>query len=391
VSGATSAILVRGASRTGDPRTSSILIVDGGIRATGEAADSAASPSARRLDADGLIASAGFIDLQVNGAGGHDLTADPSSLAAVAAILPRYGVTAFLATIVSAPYDLHRAAIAALEMSRSTTSPAGAEPLGLHVEGPFLSPERRGVHDDDALRMPDLVATREWSAAAGVAMITLAPELPGALELTSAMVARGIVVSAGHTAASYEVGRQAVEAGVRYTTHLFNAMTPLDHREPGIAAALLADPRVTVGIIPDGLHVHPAMVDLVWRIVGPGRMSAVTDAIAALGMPPGRYRLGGTDVEVDDAGARAGGRLAGSVIGLDTAVRNLAAFTGAGTDMAVGAVTEVPARLLGRPERGHLRDGTVGDVTLLTPELEVAATIVRGRVAYARDEWAGWR
>jgi N-acetylglucosamine-6-phosphate deacetylase len=219
-------------------------------------------------------------------------------------------------------------------------------------------------------------------------MVTLAPELPRALALTADLVARGIVVSAGHTDADYETGRAAIDAGVRYATHLFNAMTPLGHREPGIAAALLADARVTIGIIPDGVHLHPAIVDHVWRMAGPGRVSAVTDAIAALGMAPGRYQLGRIEVLVDDRAATSGGRLAGSVIGLDAALRNVAAFTGATAAAALETVTRVPARLLGLPDRGHLGAGAIGDVTLLTPALEVCATIVAGRVAYALGDTA---
>jgi len=387
---ASTALLIRGAGRLDDPRPTSLLVEGGRIRARGAVADAAAPGDAHTLEADGLVAAPGFIDLQVNGAAGHDLTEDPSTLGAVAAALTGYGVTAFLPTIVSAPFEVHHAAIAALAAYRASTPVRAATPLGLHLEGPFLSPERPGVHDPTALRPPDSQAAREWSAANGVRLVTLAPELPGALDLIRELVARDVVVSAGHTAGSFEVGRSAIEAGVTYATHLFNAMTPLDHRSPGIAAALLADPRVTVGMIPDGHHVHPAVVDLVWRILGPGRFSVVTDAIAALGMPSGRYRLGRAEVDVDHGAARVGGRLAGSIIGLDAAVRNIGAFTGATAAAAVETVTGVPARVLGLAERGHLGDGTVGDVTLLTAGLEVAATIIGGQVVHARKDLTGW-
>jgi N-acetylglucosamine-6-phosphate deacetylase len=384
------ALLVRGAGRPGRAAPSSILVEDGVIRATGPEADTIAPPSARRLEADGFLAAPGFIELQVNGAAGHDLTADPGCLLQVAEALPRYGVTAFLPTLVSTFPEVHAAAFAALRVFPVRPPTGAATPLGLHIEGPFLSPDRPGVHDPAALRLPDPAMTAGWSLAAGVRLVTLAPELPGALELIRDLTARGIVVSAGHTAGEFDHGRAAIEAGVRYATHLFNAMTPLDHRAPGIALALLTDSRVTLGIIPDGVHVHPAMVDLVWRLAGAGRVSAVTDAIAALGKAPGRYRLGTADIEVDERSARAGDRLAGSVVGLDAAVRNLMAFTRASLAEALATVTAVPARLLGLADRGRLEPGTRADLVLLTARLEVGATIIGGRVAFAMEGLSGW-
>ena len=179
-------------------------------------------------------------------------------------------------------------------------------------------------------------------------MVTLAPELPGALDVVQALLSRGIIVSAGHSAATFEEAVAGFDAGIRSVTHLFNAMAPLDHRAPGLAGAAMADSRVTIGLIPDGLHVHPAMVGLVRRAVGPDRLAIVSDAIAALGMPPGAYRLAGRDVTYDGSSARlADGGLGGSVIGLDEGVRNLAAFAGVSLGEAALAATRVPARLLG--------------------------------------------
>jgi N-acetylglucosamine-6-phosphate deacetylase len=179
-------------------------------------------------------------------------------------------------------------------------------------------------------------------------MVTLAPELPGALEVVEALIANGVVVSAGHSNATFEQAAAGFDAGIRFITHLFNAMAPLDHREPGLAGAALADDRVTIGIIPDGLHVHPSMVATVLRTVGSDRLAVVSDAIAALGMPPGTYRLADRDVACDGISARLpGGGLAGSVISLDQAVRNLATFAGIPIEDAKRAATTVPARLLG--------------------------------------------
>lgn len=288
-----------------------------------------------------------FVDLQLNGAGGFDLTTDPEAVWQVGAVLPRFGVAAFLPTLVSPSFaivDRAREALAA----GPPTGYAGATPLGWHVEGPFLAPSRAGAHDPATLRAPDLEAVAAWSPGSGIRMVTLAPELPGALDVVRWLVSRGVVVSAGHSAATYDEAQAGFDAGIRSVTHLFNAMAPLDHRNPGLAGAALADDRVTIGIIPDGLHVHPGMVSLVRRTVGPARLAIVTDAIAALGMPPGTYMLAGRECTVDESSARLpGGGLAGSVIGMDAAVANLAAFAGILEAEAARAATVVPLRLLG--------------------------------------------
>jgi N-acetylglucosamine-6-phosphate deacetylase len=287
------------------------------------------------------------IDLQVNGAGGHDLTESPERLWDVADALARFGATAFLPTLVSPSWSVVDRARAALA-GGPPPGFDGATPLGWHVEGPFLNPARAGAHDPGSLVAPSIGPVADWSPATGVRMVTLAPELPGALAVVEALVGNGVVVSAGHSAATWDQARAGFDAGVRGVTHLFNAMAPLDHREPGIAGAALADERVTVWLIPDGLHVHPGLVGLVRRTVGADRLAVVTDAIAALGMPPGRHSLAGRLVDCDETSARLpDGTLAGSVIGLDAAVRNLAAFAGCSPDEARLAATVVPARLLG--------------------------------------------
>lgn len=289
----------------------------------------------------------GLIDLQVNGAGGHDLTSDPESLWAVGTVLRRFGIAAYLPTLVSPSWAVVDRARAAWTAG-APAGYAGATPLGWHVEGPFIAPSRAGAHDPASLRAPDVRIVADWAPGSGVRMVTLAPELPGALEVAAALVAHGVVVSAGHSAATYEQAAAGFDAGIRSVTHLFNAMAPLDHREPGLAGAALADPRVTIGLIPDGLHVHPAMVGIVRRAVGADRLAVVSDTIAALGMAPGQYRLANRDVTYDGGSARLpGGGLAGSVIALDAAVRNLAAFAGVALADAALAATAVPARLLG--------------------------------------------
>jgi N-acetylglucosamine-6-phosphate deacetylase len=337
--------------------------------------------AARSFDASGLFAAPGLIELQINGAVGHDLTADPASIWEVGAALPRWGVTAFLPTIVSSPAAVLDAARGAL---RAGPPPGyrGALPLGLHLEGPFIS--RAGAHRPEHLRRPE--ATVDWRPENGVRMVTLAPELPGALDLIAQLAAHGVLVAAGHSEASASEAAAGIEGGVRYATHLFNAMPPLDHRAPGLVGALLADRRVALGLIVDGLHVDPLLTDLVWRLGGPGRVSLVTDAMAALGCGHGTFALGDAQVTVDGSGARlADGRLAGSLISLDTAVRNLVGFTGCAPADALETVTATPARLLRLADRGRLQPGARADVVLLTPELEVVATFVGGAPAHVAE------
>ena len=372
-----------------DGRTVRILAVDGRIAAIDDGAAGPAVPSdARRVDVAGLLVVPGFIDLQVNGACGRDITAEPAAMWAIGETLARHGVTAFLATIVSSAPSRVDGAIDAWHQAPAF---AGAVPIGLHVEGPFLSPARAGAHRREQLRAPDAGEASTWTPEAGVRIVTLAPELPGALALVSQLSARGVVVAAGHTDADAAMGRAAVDAGVRYATHLFNAMRPLDHQAPSLAAALLDDDRVTIGLIADGLHVAPELLALVRRTVGPGRLSLVSDAMAGLDMAPGLMRLGDAEVLVGDDGARlADGTLAGAIAGLDVGLRTLAA-TGCGLDEALAAVTSTPARLLGLGEgRGRLEVGGRADITLLSESLDVAATLVAGEVAWSSEpaRWA---
>ncbi len=377
------ALLVRGATalERPDDGPQDLLAIEGCIVALGPDSAAAAPAGAQQLDADGMFAAPGLIDLQLNGAAGHDLTEQPATLWAVAEALPRYGVTAFLPTLVSADRDTIETARRVL-LGGPPDGHRGALPLGLHIEGPFLNPAKRGAHPAGSLRDADLTFIAGWSPATGVRMVTLAPELPGALDLVRALASAGVVVSAGHSTATLDESRAGFDAGIRTVTHLFNAMPPLDHRAPGLVAAALADQRVTTNLIPDGLHLAPEVVALVWRLTGRRRFSIVTDAISALGMPPGRYRLGGVDCVVDETSARIGETLAGSVLGLDEGVRNLVEFTGCSPAEAVDAASQVPARLIGEEDRGMLRVGARADLVLLTRDLRVAATIVGGTVVH---------
>lgn len=336
-------------------------------------------------DAAGLLLAPGFLDLQVNGGFGLDFTADPATIWEVAAGLPRFGVTSFLPTIITSPPATVAQAQAILE-SGPPAGWVGARPLGLHLEGPFLCSAKKGAHNPAYLRQPSAAAIAGWSPESSIRLVTLAPELPGALETIDRLARRNVIVSAGHSMASFDEAAAGIDAGIRYATHLFNAMPALHHREPGLVAAALADSRVTVGLIPDGLHVHPTLVDVVWRLLGRDRLNLVTDAMAAMGMAPGEYLLGDYRVRVDETSARLpDGTLAGCILSLDAILRAFRAFTGASWPDTVSTVTSTPARVLGLANQlGHLKPGAPADLVLMTPEGEIVETIVAGESLYQR-------
>ncbi|HKH04723.1 MAG TPA: amidohydrolase family protein [Acidimicrobiales bacterium] len=313
------------------------------------------------LDARGLWVVPGLVDLQCNGGWGIDLATEPERLWELAALLPRTGVTAWLPTIVTGPPALRRRALAALAAGPPPEL-AGtplATPLGLHLEGPFLAPERRGAHPPAWLRPvspdgPRVVEEEGWSRADGVALVTLAPECPGGLDLVRTLVDRGVVVSAGHSSATAAEAEAAIDAGVRWVTHLFNAMAPLHHRDPGLVGVALADDRLHVGLIADGLHVDPRVVRTAARALG-DRLTLVTDAVAALGLPRGPVTLGATPATSGPDGVRLpDGTLAGSTLALDQAIRNLVSY-GIVPSGHPGGSTGVPPR--GGPVDGEAATG----------------------------------
>ena len=363
---------------------SNLLIRDGHIAALNESKLPHPAMGAQRFDARGLILAPGFIDLQVNGGFGFDFTTHPASIWQVAAQLPRYGVTAFLPTLVTSPPERIAQSLASWHQGAPPDF-RGAYPLGWHLEGPFLNPAKKGAHNLANLRQPSLEAIQSWLPNNGVRMVTLAPELPGALDVIRVLRERGVIVSAGHSLATYAQALASFDAGITSGTHIFNAMTALHQREPGLPGALLADARVSVSLIVDGIHVHPALVRLAWQSKGPRGLILVSDAMAALGMPPGEYRLGEVGVSVDTESARlTDGTLAGSILPPDAALRNLIAFTGTTLPEALSALTSTPAALLGLADRGRIAQGCIADLVLLTPDLEVAATWVRGELVYQR-------
>ncbi len=368
--------------------TPDAVVTDGTVLAAGSRIQAVGGPDlplpagVETRDANGLLLAPGFLDLQINGGFGLDFTADPATIWGVAAALPRFGVTSFLPTVITSPLETVRAAQDVLAAGPPPDW-RGARPLGLHLEGPYLNPGKKGAHNPTHLRPPSVAEVAGWSPAAGVRLVTLAPELPGALEVIAALAGRGVVVSAGHSLATFDEAVAGFDAGARYATHLFNAMPALHHREPGLAAAALADPRAVIGLIPDGLHVHPALVALVWRLLSPARLNLVTDAMAAMGMPPGEYALGDFRVTVDGASARlADGTLAGCVLSLDAILRAFVGFTGATPAEAIATVTATPARLLGLERLGRIAPGGDADLVLLTPDLRVVETFVAGESGF---------
>jgi N-acetylglucosamine-6-phosphate deacetylase len=336
-----------------------------------------------RFDAE--IVSPGLVDLQVNGGFGLEVGADAGALRALAARLPSTGVTTFLPTVVSVSADEYRGVASALAATRGAP---GARLPGLHLEGPLLSPARAGAHRAGAIgaaggTLDDVLA--ELLSAGAVRLVTVAPERPGALALIGRLRQAGVTVSLGHTDATFEQAVAAIDAGATLATHLFNAMSPLHHRAPGAVGAALADDRLTVMLIADGVHVHPAALNVALRSKGPERVALVTDAIAAAGAPPGRYALAGVDVVSDGQTARLGdGTLAGSTLTLDRAVRMMAGLAGARLEEALAMASTVPAAAIGLADTGRIAVGQAADLALWSAAMEVTATIVGGEAVYRR-------
>ncbi|MGZ8695071.1 MAG: N-acetylglucosamine-6-phosphate deacetylase [Gaiellaceae bacterium] len=319
------------------------------------------------------IAAPGFVDLQVNGFAGVDFaSADAPAYRRAGERLLATGVTAFQPTFITATEDKLVAALGEVP-----AEPVGPRILGVHLEGPFISPERLGVHPAAARRDPDPALVERLLAAGPVSEMTLAPELPGATEVIDLLHASGIVVSCGHTNATTAEAAATFDRGVATVTHLFNAMRPLAHRDPGIVGVALAREEVVVQLIVDGQHLADDVVRVVLRAAS-GRVALVTDAIAAAGMGDGRYRLGGVDVEVRDGVARGnGGMLGGSTVTMIESVQHLHRL-GVSLVEAVGAATAVPARAVRKPV-GVLRVGGAADLVVLDDRLEIRRVLVEGR------------
>ncbi len=319
------------------------------------------------------MAAPGFVDLQVNGFGGVDFhSADTDGYRRAARALLETGVTAYQPTLISAPE-------AELTSALQEVPANGAAPhvLGAHLEGPFLAPERLGTHPAAARRDPDAPLLERLLAAGPVTHVTLAPELPGALELVDLLRSRGVTVSCGHSNATADEARDAFAHGALTVTHIFNAMRPFAAREPGLAGAALASDDVIVQVIVDGVHLAEETAKLVWQAAA-GRVALVTDAVAGAGLGDGTYRLGSVDVSIENGVVRRADRtLAGSTVTMIEAVRNLVAL-GAPLAGALAAASEVPARIARRDDVGRLAPGAPADLVVVDDSLQLVRVLAAG-------------
>lgn len=329
--------------------------------------------------AGGAVVVPGFVDLHVHGGGGASFDAGTRRDAEDVVRFHRaHGTTTTMGSLVTASRLELLERVSALAPLVHTGTLAG-----LHLEGPWLSSVHAGAHDPSLLRAPEAAEVHAVLATGGgaVRVVTLAPELPGAVDAVRTAVAAGAVVAVGHTDATYEVTRNAIAAGARLGTHLFNAMRPLRHREPGPVAALLEDSQVTVELIADGVHVHPAVLQMVMSQVGPSRVALVTDAMAAAGTGDGMFRLGSMDVDVRDGVARLSGQdvIAGSTLTMDAAFRFAVVACGVSLADAATMTSHTPARVLGRADVGDIEVGRRADLVVLDDDLAVSAVMVAGR------------
>jgi N-acetylglucosamine-6-phosphate deacetylase len=373
-----------------------VFIEDGVISAVSSAAEREIPTNATVIDfardlPDAILAP-GFIDIHMHGGAGLDvMRASPGEIPRLNKFLAAHGVTGYFPTTVTAPLDqtciaLERIADA-IEVPQDSYSANGdavqARPLGIHLEGPFLSHKRRGVHPPEDLLEPTLeIFERLWRAARGhVSMMTIAPELSGAMEVIAEATRRKVCVSIGHSDALLESARAAIKAGARHATHTFNAMRPLDHREPGILGEALTSEQLSADIIVDGIHVAPEVVKLFLQAKGVERAVLITDATAAAGMPDGTYQLGPIQVEVRDGRCTMDGKLAGSVLTMDRAVRNVTRFSSWSLQDSVRSATLNPTNATGLSHHGRVTPGAEANLIVLSPDGEVKKTIVRGRMA----------
>lgn len=365
-----------------------LVIEDGVIAAVGGRAEITLPASAHVIDYGDATLTPGLIDIHIHGGAGHDvMEGSGESLAAIERLMARHGVTAYCPTTVTAPADetltsLEKLA-GAIEEGKTRSHSDRAQPLGIHVEGPFLSHARRGVHPPTLLRPVSMhLFEQMWEAACGqIRMLTIAPELERALEVISSAASRGVCVSIGHSNADLAQAAAGVKAGAKHTTHIFNAMRRMTHRDPGVLGELLTNNVVTADIIADGLHVAPAVIDLFLRVKGLDRAVLITDAISATGMPDGTYHLGSFEVTVRDGRCESYGKLAGSVLTMDRALHNVMKFARLTFQDSIRLATVNPARVLGvEGRKGVLKPGADADVAVFSPRGQVQKAIMRGQV-----------
>ncbi|MGC9292718.1 MAG: N-acetylglucosamine-6-phosphate deacetylase [Acidobacteriaceae bacterium] len=365
-----------------------IVVVEDGLLVSIQSADAADVPAAaQHLDYADATLTPAFFDVHTHGGQGHDvMEASANAIDALGVFLTTHGVGSYFPTTVTAPEEHILRALDGLAQQIERTDHPGARPLGIHMEGPFLSCEKRGVHPPELLQPPSVpLFDRFYEAARGhIALMTMAPELPGAPELIEHATRKGVRISLGHSDAHTEAALTGIAAGARSATHTYNAMRALNHRDPGILGVVLDQHSLFAEIICDAIHVDPMLVRLYWKAKGPDRCILITDAISATGMPDGTYRLGNFDVTVANGTCLSEGRLAGSVLTLDRALQNFVGFTQCGLQAGLRCLTTNPAKMTGLEKQvGALEAGRAADITVLSPHGTVQAMLLRGQVVPA--------
>ncbi|NRR04883.1 N-acetylglucosamine-6-phosphate deacetylase [Brevibacillus sp. RS1.1] len=332
----------------------------------------------------------GFVDMHMHGIDGYDtMDGTPESLQAISTALARHGVTSFLATTMTAPYaQLEQVLVNIAQNSKEGL--LGAQTIGIHLEGPWINPRYKGAQKEENIAIPKLDAVQKlYGLSEGlIKVVTIAPEQPEALEAIAWLKERDVIVSAGHTGATFAQATEAVDAGVRHFTHCFNAMTGLHHREPGVVGAAMYHEQLSTELIADGIHVHPAVMKILYRVKTAEKLALVSDSMRAAAMGEGTYDLGGQEVHVHDYQAKlADGTLAGSILTLNRAVGNMVTLSGVSLPDAVEMASLTPASILGFGERkGRLAAGYDADITVLNTQFDVTMTFVAGKEVYHQSK-----
>jgi N-acetylglucosamine-6-phosphate deacetylase len=361
-----------------------MVVEDGVISSISSQLSGPLSTNAEVTDFGDAALAPAYFDQHIHGCGGRDvMEATDAALTDVGCFLARRGVVGYLATTVTASMETTLASLSGLAklIGRGETRSGEAVPVGIHLEGPFLSHEKRGVHPPELLLTPTVALfDRFWQAAEGqIKLMTIAPELPNAIDVIRHASGLGVRISIGHSDAESRSAEAGITAGAVSATHTFNAMRTFDHREPGILGVVLDDDNLFAEIICDGFHVDPSAVRLFWKAKGAERAVLVTDGISATGMPDGMYKLGNLDVEVKDGKCMSGGAIAGSTLSMDRAVSNFREFTGAALDEVVGLAGANPARMLGLEKRfGSLAVGRRADFVVLGEDGVLRETVLGG-------------
>ncbi len=360
-----------------------VIIEDGKIFAVGPGL--ARDDIDETIDARGRIVAPGYVDVHVHGSAGHDtMDATRDAIEGMAKFFANHGVTSFCPTTLTQPTEDIMASVRAVKDCMENPIEGGAQPLGVHLEGPCIDAEKKGAQPEQHITHAAAIDYRDLFSLGNIKLVTLAPEIEENRDLIPFARAQGAAVVVGHSSATYEELAEAVQHGLNHATHTFNQMEGLHHRKPGTVGGVLLLDEIYAEFIADGVHLHPAIVDMVVRLKGPERAVAITDAISGAGMPDGEYELGGQKVVVKEGAVRLpDGTLAGSALTLDQAVRNIAEFTIASLPEAIQMATLTPARSIGVADRkGSLEPGKDADIVVLDEDLDVVSTIVMGQVVY---------